>query len=510
MSILKKDLKAAAAKLGLETSGTKAAIQGRIKTFGYDGVTDKGRRRKPGTRPKHEDAILTKSKRLKMLATTQDQLRNHALVAWMVRKHLDYVSRFKLQFKTGNDALDAAVNSLFRWHARPNNFDISGRLGREEMFRLFELEKVAAGDAGLLKVDGNFLQAIESDLIAKPKSGWSTDEQKDKVQKLKDSGIIKDVNGRASEYCICNRGDRGTDLVFDQFADAGRMIFDAYWSRFASQDRGVSPLSTAINTIQDLGEAFEYNLVKAKMHALFGMAILRKTDGESEMGAASGATGETAAATEADDDSHLTLDPLSINILDMEPGDDVKTIESGTPSEEFVNGSYLFIQIAMLALDIPITCFDSRRSSFSGRIADLNEYEVSVDWKRTKSRYVRQEYSDWLIDQFWDSETREIAKLAKAAGLSIEQVQERVEWIPAGAPWLDKFKQVKGDEKAIELRLDNAIDAARSRGGDVFKNIEKQIAVEVYERDARAAAGLPQFNETEPGATPKKGAKGKP
>jgi len=32
---------------------------------------------------------------------------------------------------------------------------------------------------------------------------------------------------------------------------------------------------------------------------------------------------------------------------------------------EFVEGSYLFVQIAMLALDIPVTCFDSRRSSFS-------------------------------------------------------------------------------------------------------------------------------------------------
>ena len=500
MAPLKKDLQAAAARLNLDTTGTKADIKGRIAQFGYDAIADKSRRRSPAKRPKHEGAILSNPNRSKLLATAQDQLRNHSLVAWMVRKHLDYVSKFKLQFKTGDDALDAAVNGLFRWHGKPSNFDVSGRLGREEMFRLFELEKVATGDAGLLKVDGNHLQAIESDLIAKPKEGFESGIA-DRIKALPDSGIVKDVNGKAIEYAICNRGSAGNALVFDQFAAADRMIFDAYWSRFASQDRGVSPLSTAINTVQDLGEAFEYNLVKAKMHALFGLAIMRATDGEPELGAAGGATGEVTGAAEDATDGHHTLNPNSINMLDMNQGDDVKVIESGTPSQEFVNGSYLFIQIAMLALDIPITCFDSRRSSFSGRIADLNEYEVSVDWKRTKNRYVREEYSDWLIDQHWTGDARSIGSLADAAGLTRDAVKDAIEWIPAGAPWLDKLKQVKGDELAIDLRLDNPIDAARRRGADVFKNIDKQIEVEKYEQAAREDAGLPPKSETEQPAT---------
>jgi capsid protein len=65
-------------------------------------------------------------------------------------------------------------------------------------------------------------------------------------------------------------------------------------------------------------------------------------------------------------------------------------------------------------------------------------------------------------------------------------VQEAVEWIPNGAPWLDKLKQVKGDELAISLHLDNPIDAARRRGEDVFENVDKSLAVEKYERDQRA------------------------
>jgi hypothetical protein len=161
----------------------------------------------------------------------------------------------------------------------------------------------------------------------------------------------------------------------------------------------------------------------------------------------------------------------------------VKVIESGTPSTEFVEGSYLFIQIGMLALDIPVTCFDSRRSSFSARIADLNEYAVACDAKQTKNRYVRQAYSDAVLAQAWNDPADEwrIRSIANAAGVSrLRELQEMVEWIPSGSPWLDKYKQVQGDQLGIALCLDNSIDAARRRGSDVFANIDKQAEVIEY------------------------------
>ena len=84
----------------------------------------------------------------------------------------------------------------------------------------------------------------------------------------------------------------------------------------------------------------------------------------------------------------------------------------------------------------------------------------------------------------------------------MRDLKDECEWIPSGSPWLDKLKQIKGDEKAIELRVDNAIDAARRRGSNVFRNIDKQLEVEKYVLqmfDKKAEA------ETKPAATePKK------
>lgn len=444
--------------------------------FAYNAAEDKGRRQAPKRRVQHEKDVLTRPKRERLIATAQDQSRNHSLVAWMVRKHLDYVSKFHISFRTGKDPIDNLVNRIFRWHGAPRNLDFMQRFGRDEMFRLFELEKVLAGDAGLLKLDDLKLQAIESDLIAKGEGSPA---------EVNDSGLVVDEYGRVIKYSICNRGDTGRRYIYNNLEDPANLIFDGYWNRFSSQFRGVSPLSTAINTVQDIHEAFEFNLIKAKMHALFGVAVLRDSQGVGAFGGNAGAGAETVEQEADAEDNHLKLDPRSINIMDLNPGDDVKILESQTPSSQFVEGSYLFIQIAMLALDIPVTCFDSRRSSFSARIADLNEYEVSADYKRTKNRYVRQEYSDWVIDTIWNDPDSDwpLRQVAQEAGMRKRDVQEAVEWIPSGAPWLDKYKQLQGDQLAIDIGLDNAIDACRRRGGNVFDNIDKQSQVVAYAKE---------------------------
>jgi len=496
MALPRKDvLVGQAAALGVDTSGTSQQISDRITSFGYNATQDKGRRQAPKKKRSHESVVLGNKERQTLLATAEDQARNMALVAWMIRMHLDYTADFNFNFNSGYDDLDVLVRRIFKWHGAPKNFDIAGKFGRNEFFRMFEMEKVVAGDVAALKLPGMKLQAIESDMIAKPKDipEKTGKRLKKLIKELSDSGIITEATGERVSFCICNRGDNGRSVVFDHFEDAVNVIFDAYWSRYSSQDRGVSPLSTAINTVQDLGESFEANIVKAKLHALFGAAITRNPGGDDGYGGAGGSGSETEGQEEDAADSHLDLNPGSLNIIDLNPGEGLATIESGTPSVEFINASYLYIQIAMLALDIPVTAFDSRKSSFSAQIADLNKYEVSARGKRRKNLYVRQDYSDWVLDTIWeDGGSRfELNAVAQRNGMSLRDVQEKVEWIPRGSPWLDKLKQILGDEKAIELRVDNAIDASSRRGGNVFDNIDKQLKVEDYELKQREAMGLP-------------------
>lgn len=477
----------------------------------YDAVSDKGRRRAPSSAPTSEAVVLPQSKRAKMLGTVQDAIRNASTAAWMVRRHLDYVSRFRFSFRTGNAPLDRQIERMFNWHAQPRNFDIAGRLGREEMFRLFEMEKVCAGDAAILKIESGQLQAIESDLLAKPSYGAmkyrgtepggyeSLPEEVKAVDHQTGAILSRQYPGRVDKWCICNRGHDGRQVAFDHIEAAENVIFDAYLTRFASQLRGVSPLSTAINSIQDLYEGFEWNLLKAKVHAIFGVAIMRdysagaSTDQEeiNQLGAVSGITvGATealsdATATSPDGTKSVTsslqqLRPDQMLMVDMESKGRIDTIESKTPSAEFQAFSELVLRVAMLALDIPYSAFNSSAASFSGIIADTNLYDVSCRWKREKNRWARQNYSDWLIDREYAVPQWGIPELAKAAGLGRREVQAEIEWVAAGAPWLMKQQEIQGDCQSMAAGIDNPIDICKRRGTDWFENVDKTAMAMEY------------------------------
>lgn len=486
------------------------------KALGYDATVNKGKRKAPGTSVSAEHVILPQSKRLKMLATAQDQIRNASLAAWMLRHHLDYVSRFRFQFKTGKEELDKVVNRLFDWHAQPRNFDIAGRLGREEGFRLMEGEKASAGDAAFLKLAIGKLQAIESDMLAFPKMGPMGDLKgtygkiprsvTDKVDR--ETGVVLSLKypGLVEKWSICNRGWDGKQTCFDHLEPASNLIFDAYYTRFASQIRGVSPLSTALNSMQDLYEAMEWNLLKAKVHAIFGIAIMRdyaggSTDQEevSSLGAAAGiVTGATEqmaqanasaspAGTKSVSASLQALTPNSTMIIDMETRGRVDTIESKTPSTEFQAFTELITRVIMLSLDIPFSAYNSSSSTFAAMIADNNLYEVSCRPKREKNKWKRQEYSDWLTSLEWnkgaDSEWN-LQDICRRSGITrLRELQEQIEWISSGAPWLQKLSEVQGDIKAIASGLDNHIDICQRRGGDIFANIDKIAQVQKYAKD---------------------------
>lgn len=473
------------------------------RQLSYDAAKTTHRRRAPSSRVVAEHVILPDSERKKLLGTVQDQVRNASIAAWMIRRHLDYVSKFRVQVRTGNEKLDTLLKRLFDWHARPLNFDIAGRFGREEMFRMFELEKVTAGDAALIKLKSGHLQAIESDLIALPAEGrWRADQNRaDPLPSEiaatveKNTGVVMDPGrpGRIKQFCICSRQPNGTRLSFDHLEDAENVIFDGYFTRFASQVRGVSPLSTAINSIQDVYEGIDFNLAKSKVHALFGIAIMRDyVAGESAgeeaamLGAAAGLAdpGESA-DTDAGEKISASLQEMSPNqmmMIDMDTKGRIDTIESRTPSSEFREFTEYVTRLSLIALDIPYTALDSRATTFSGMIADQNLYEVSCRGKREKNLWKRKEYSDWLLAREWKDESSRwrIREVAEAAGYTeLRHLQEAVEWVAAGFPWLQKMQEVDGDIKAISIGLDNPVDAARRRGGDVFKNLDK--TAEVYD-----------------------------
>jgi capsid protein len=482
----------------------------------YDATKTTPRRRPPSSKVTAEHVILPDSKRKKMLGTVQDQVRNASVAAWMIRRHLDYVARFKFQFRTGNEQLDRLVNRLFDWHAQPRNFDVASRFGREEGFRMFEMECITAGDAAMVKLADLHLQAIESDMIAFPKVGkWNNKtKQYDRIDRDladkvdADTGVVLDQRypGRVLQYCICNRGKDGKQTSYDHLESAANVIFDGYFTRYSSQVRGVSPLSTAINTIQDIYEGIDYALAKAKVHQLFGLALMRDYSGAADdqeevnqFGMAAGqnpgtdeameSASETEAGTKQIATSMQEVKPGQMMMVDMDLKGRIDTIESKTPSTEFQNFEALAIRLALLALDIPYTAFDSRASNFAGLIADNNMYENACRHKREKNKWRRIDYGEWLLERAWNGATEfPLRQVANAAGITrLRDLQDEAEWVPSGMPWLQKLQEIQGDIKAISIGADNPISVCKRRGQDFFENIDKTAQAYEY----AASKGVP-------------------
>lgn len=459
----------------------------------YQATQDKGRRQSPILRTKHEDKELTMPARQKLQATARDHVRNYAILGWMLRRHLDYVSRFTPMLQaTGNDALDAYLIREVTRHGKRRNFDAAKRHSRDQFMRIFEALKFLDGDAAFLKLEGGKFQGIESDRIAKP-----TNLPPKIVDRVTDHGLILDDMGATAQYCICRRQPASPSLLeFDQLAAADAVIFDGYFTRF-DQTRGISPLASILNQSADLHEAMEFTQLKIKLGSLMGVQINRESQAAAPDGFATTETeaSDTTAAGVETADNQYEFNTRGITVFDLEPGESVKEIESQTPSTEFANWTDKMMRFILLAADIPYSAFNGDAASFSARIADRDEYEKSADEKRAKNREVLEEAYEFAVSE-WARTRPEFRRLLREAGMTAEQAASHIEWVAAGTPWLDKLKEVNGAAISVANGFESRQRVCRRHGSDFYKIIDELAEEQDYAKERGVILAIGQPGQT--------------
>lgn len=458
----------------LRTAAEIAMARKASTRFGYNSVVSTDRRRPVKTRPTTEDFELPARKREIGTSTTRDDRRNMSLLAWMVRRHLDNVSRFTPHFRVPGDSqeardLTAVVKRMLAWHGRKRQFDALGRHGRDEWLRMFEATKVLTGDCGGLKVKGWKMQGISGERIAY-KAGGNTTEG------VSQCGIKFNADGTRNAFSVCKYNADGNGMDFDRMVPVGDMIFDGYWPETFDSDRGVSPLLTALNECADVRETWEWLVLKAKASAVFGLAFTRKSS--DPMGATLTDDPATAPNTEATSYAQQVAAGIKarglIN-LDLDEGDDVKEVQSSTPNPQVIVFTRELIRSVLLALDIPFTFYDSLTASFSARIADRNEYEEACEWKREKNMDVLDEiYGGWLLPLWEQADLFGFGKALRAAKMTTEEVSALLRWVPAGRPWLDRTNEMSGHILALTAGVTSTPRICSSYGEDAYEIAEEQ------------------------------------
>ena len=443
-----------------------------LRAFGYDAVETDSRRKAPRYDIKSEDDHLNATERRKLVSTARDIRRSYSLAAWMIRKHLDYIASFSFQGKNEDVDFNDHLERLIKWWSMPENFDVAGRHGLRRFTRLAEAGRIVDGDVFFYKLNSGLMQAIEGDRIANPPSIPLTSRYK--VSDFK-RGVKTSKGGRAQAYIICNRSKKGTRLEFNRIIPAKYLIHFAYYDRF-DQIRGISPLASAINTLQDTYEGITYALARAKVAQLFALALKRSS---------AGPPGEVTTNEEGDDSEYEVDFGKGPILLDLDPDDEAQFLESNQPSDQFQSFTEIMIALCLKALDIPYCFYNESFTNYSGSRQALLLYEQSARDKREEVKDLLNILTYWRIEK-WILD----GVLVLPSGMTISDIHW--EWQPSGIPWIDPLREVKADTLAIGAGLMSRHRILKRMGLD-FDEIVGELESEQKELESR---GIPLLTPT--------------
>lgn len=438
----------------------------------YDATISKNKRKAPDGILRSEDSELTPVQRRKLLSAARDMPRNFALAAWMIRKHLDYVSSFSFRSTSGSDKIDNKVEAFVKKWSKAANCDVAGRHPLRRIIRLAEARRTVDGDVFLMRMADGRLQAIEGDRVRTPEGGMP--------DFLKSAtmlhGVLLAAAGRAKSYCVCRRM-RGSDqlggnssMVFERLVPAQNIIHHGYFDRF-DQVRGISPLAPALNTLRDTYEGFDLALAKLKVSQMFGLVFYREA--ADSLGNISELPADDDEEEEEEADSENPRYKVDFGAgpqaLDLDAGDKAEFLESKNPSSEFQSFTRTMISVAMKALDIPFTFYDETASNYNGSRQASNQYEHSAEEKRADNKDLLDDVTRWRLEMAIDN---------GEPGLDGVRKEDLIfDHIPRGNPWLDPLKEVQADIAAVGSCLTSRQRSLKSMGVD-FYDVARELAAE--------------------------------
>lgn len=441
-----------------------AAIRNRV-FGGYDALEQPRRRKHSRSSTRSADADANPRERSKLMETSRDQARNFAVLAWAIRKHLDYVTRFSFQARTESQPVNEAVEKWMTERTKARRFDAAGRHGLRRFLRLAEASRTRDGDVFPLKIAAaagspyrGAIAGIEGDRVRNP------DSRSDGEKWV--NGVLVGAYGQSLKYAIHNRGGGGTGWEHWKNVSASSLWPLGYYQRL-DQVRGVSPLTSALNSFRDVYEGADLAMAKVKLSQIFGVAIMR--DGDDAL--PTGVSGET----EEGEEEELPTIPFNKGpwAFDFAPGERAEVIESKSPAAEVVNFFRLVLQVGLKSLDIPFCFFDESFTNYYGQRAAEIAYRESCVEKIADLVEFLDDWTRWAM-------AIDVAdgRLVLPRGYSV--VDFPFEWVPAGKPWWDPAKEIKGRTDAIAKGLDTPQRACRETGSDYFTNIDDIAAAQEY------------------------------
>ena len=381
----------------------------------------------------------------------------------------------KPQARTGDEALNRRIETLWREWTAAENCDITGQQTFEELQAMLLRRKIVDGEILIKKVvtrKGRHplkLQVIKSDLLS------SFMIYAPKTNNVIRSGVELDDYLRPLAYWIDRKSPDGYVEYNPDRVPAAQVIH--LWSRSQpDQIRGISDLAPIIKRLKDTQDYLDAETLTARIAACFSVFVTTQTGAPNMPGRVGVNRGDP------EGKRLKSIRPGMVNYL--APGE---SIETANPSRGLANArDYVAIQERLagagLGLSYELMSRDFNTSSFSsarqGMLEDRKTFEP---------------IQNFMAAHLCDPIYREWMDLCVMAGsLDIPDYFEHraayqnVEWVTPGWSWIDPAKEVQADIAAIQNGGKTLAQWCAERGYDWREQLE-QMALE---KETAEAMGL--------------------
>lgn len=345
----------------------------------------------------------------------------------------------KPQARTGDEALNRRIETLWREWTAAENCDITGQQTFEELQAMLLRRKIVDGEILIKKVVARKgrhplkLQVIKSDLLS------SFMIYAPKTNNVIRSGVELDDYLRPLAYWIDRKSPDGYVEYNPGRVPAAQVIH--LWSRSQpDQIRGISDLAPIIKRLKDTQDYLDAETLTARIAACFSVFVTTQTGAPNMPGRVGVNRGDP------EGKRLKSIRPGMVNYL--APGE---SIETANPSRGLANArDYVAIQERLagagLGLSYELMSRDFNTSSFSsarqGMLEDRKTFEP---------------IQNFMAAHLCDPIYREWMDLCVMAGsLDIPDYFEHraayqnVEWVTPGWSWIDPAKEVQADIAAIQ------------------------------------------------------------
>jgi len=167
-------------------------------------------------------------------------------------------------------------------------------------------------------------------------------------------------------------------------------------------------------------------------------------------------------------------------MIELEPGEEIKPVESAQPSDQFQDYTKLMMMVALKSLGLCYSMFDEKHTNFYGSRGALNQYVELCKPRRASNQALLENLTRWRL-------AKEIleCRLKLPDGMTVNDLP--IEWTPAGIPWWKPDEEAKGFTTVVLGGFDSPSGVCQTLGKDFKDIVDQRARDEEYARSKKVS-----------------------